>query len=97
MKKLIYASLLITTYQALYVMDKEIVLDEKSIQKIVNCTTKCANDHWEDLRDVSHKKPIQVCNDICRTLFSCKEKAKQQQEQTRTLLAAIESFKKTNN
>jgi hypothetical protein len=40
---------------------------------------------------------MQICNDICLTLFSCKEKAKQQQEKARSLITAIESLKKTNN
>lgn len=93
MKQLLFSALLLTTYQALYVMDKEIVLDEKSVQKIVNCTTKCANDHWEDLRDVSHKKPIQVCTDICTTLYKSRALEKAQKAHAQFLIEEIKKFR----
>lgn len=88
---MIYAILLLSFTQELYVMD-----NEKSIQKIVNCTTKCANDHLADLRDASDKQLIHVCTDICKDLFFYKKKAKERQQQTREFIAAIESLKKNS-
>lgn len=92
MKKIIYATLSLSFAQTLYVMDKEIVLDEKSVQKIVNCTTKCANDHSEDLRGYNSHN-IQVCNDICRTLYKSRALEKAQKAHAQSLLEEIQKIR----